>query len=125
MLPNHTNNQQAEELLRMSLARVIEKHGPESGEAALCQTNLSFLLKSEGRLDEALGFAQDALAARRAVHKGQPGHPMVIVALNNLAEVHRAKGEEAEAVRLQGVILELLGVDPGAGGGPGNGKGTR
>lgn len=104
---------EAEELLRTSLARVVEKHGPESAEAALCLANLSFLLKTASRLDEALSFAQDALAARRAVHKGQADHPAVIVAMNNLAECHRARGEEAEAVRLQDDILRALGVPPG------------
>jgi hypothetical protein len=96
---------------------VVEKHGPESTEAALCSSILSFLLKGEGRLEEALGFAQDALVARRAVHQGREDHPTVIVAMNNLAEVHRAKGQEAEAVRLQNEILRLLGVEEGGGDG--------
>lgn len=103
-------------MLRASLARLVEKCGPESAEAALCLANLSFLLKSEGRLDEALRFAKDALAARRAVHKGTDcSHPSLIVAMHNLAEVHRAKGEEAEAVELQGEILRILQYEPPGG----------
>ena len=113
--PTLTNLLQAEDLLRNTLARVIEKVGRDNEAAATAINNLAYLLKAEGRLDESLDHYKEALEIRKKMY--EIGHPQIIISLNNLAELCYAKGDEASGKAYQSEILEILQgrEEPGAG----------
>lgn len=120
---------EAEEMLRTTLVLVLERTRgkKESPEVATAMNNLGYLLKAEGRWEEARVFYKDALRIRRAIFL--PDHPQVIVSMNNLAELCLIiPGSEAEGKALQEEILGLLSVNesgPGGGGNGYDGKETR
>jgi len=100
---------EAEEMMRTTLALVLERTRgkKESPEVATAMNNLGYLLKAEGRWEEARGFYQDALGIRRALFP--PDHPQVIISLNNLAELCLiTPGLEGEGKALQEEIVGLL-----------------
>jgi tetratricopeptide (TPR) repeat protein len=109
--------EEGEELLRTTLARVIEKKGRESPEVAMALNNLGYLLKAEGRWEEAAGFYEEALALRRSLFPAD--HPQIIISLNNLAELYLSQEppQEDKAKALQEEILGILQGREGGGGG--------
>jgi tetratricopeptide (TPR) repeat protein len=103
---------QAEDLLRSSIAKLKLRPGGRSHEsAATAINNLAFLLKTEGRYDEALDLYTEALEIRTEV-LGEM-HPDTIISKSNLAELYRKMGNEAAALELQREILATLEATPG------------
>ncbi|EWM27724.1 tetratricopeptide repeat family protein [Nannochloropsis gaditana] len=99
---------EAEEMMRTTISRVQEKaRGKASPEVATAMNNLGYLLKEEGRLGESRALYKEALRIRRALYPKE--HPLVIVSLNNLAELCLVTpGLEGEGRALQDEILKLL-----------------
>lgn len=99
---------EAEEMVRTTISRVQEKaRGKASPEVATAMNNLGYLLKQEGRLEESRALYKEALRIRRALYPKE--HPLVIVSLNNLAELCLVTpGLEGEGGALQDEILKLL-----------------
>jgi tetratricopeptide (TPR) repeat protein len=101
----------AEKLYREALARSTPD-APVAVRAALAHRGLGRLLARQGRLGEAEVELRQALALEE--RRNGPAHPRVAAALDDLAEVERLRGHEAEAemvLRRGLAIRERLGPD--------------
>lgn len=76
---------------------------------ALLQNNLGFVLKQQGKFDEAMIFYQDALNTRRQLLKDD--HADIIVSMHNIAELLDAQGQSEAANKLRTDIVSLLDED--------------
>ncbi|CAM9801210.1 unnamed protein product [Sphacelaria rigidula] len=92
--------------LRAALDGLEVAVGEENASTATAMTNLALFLKGEGQFDEAQDLYTRVVRARTVLF-GE-GHVDVIVAMYNLAELHRAAGREAEALKIQDEIITIV-----------------
>ncbi len=97
--------EQAERMLRASLAINRALAGPDSRETADSLNDLGLALIRAGKWGEAEGFHREALRIRRALF-GE-GSPMVAVSLGNIADVLTQRGAYSEAEPLAREALAI------------------
>ncbi len=102
----------AEQLYRRALA-ILDRDPATGREAALARNGLGSVCQSQERLEEAEQHYRAALAQFTAA--AGPNHPQLGHILNNLATLHRRRGEDDEARRLLAhaheLLLQTLGPD--------------
>jgi tetratricopeptide (TPR) repeat protein len=103
---------EAERLYRRALT-ILDADPATGREAALAQNGLGSACQSQQRLDEAEEHYRAALAQFTAA--AGPDHPQLGHILNNLATLHRRRGEDDQARRLlaqaHALLLRTLGAD--------------
>ncbi len=65
-----------------------------------------------GKLDQAVGFYEQALAALKA--KSGPDHPSTFIGMANLAAAYQAAGKPDQAIALTEQILPIMKAGPGS-----------
>jgi tetratricopeptide (TPR) repeat protein len=102
----------AEQLYRRALT-ILDRNPTAGREAALARNGLGSVCQSQERLDEAERHYRAALAQFTAA--AGPDHPQRGHILNNLATLHRRRGEDDEArlllTRAHKLLLRTLGPD--------------
>jgi len=99
---------EAETLLLNSIALLRSSAGFRHASTGTAINNLGFLLKEMKEYKRADAAYVEALDIRKEI-LGE-NHPDTITAMNNLAECKRAAGDENGALKIQGEILQILGV---------------
>ena len=104
--------QEAEALLRRSLAAREKAAGPEDAGLGPILGNLGLLCRTEGRFQEAEQLYRRSLESRQK--SLGPEHPSVAISLNNLAELYQLQGNyrEAEALYKQAVEIREKALAP-------------
>jgi tetratricopeptide (TPR) repeat protein len=85
----------AEATLRQALAALQRYHSPDSHATLDCLSSLAFLLRQQGRLDEADPIMSSALEGSRRVLG--PSHPKTILVQNNYAALFMNRAAVAQA----------------------------
>lgn len=85
----------AEATLRQALTALQRYHSPDSHTTLECLSSLAFLLRQQGRLDEADPIMSSALEGSRRVLG--PSHPRTILVQNNYAALFMNRAAVAQA----------------------------
>lgn len=104
--------EEAEALLRSTIATLEATFGPENHELAVALNNLAAILYRRGDLDQAEALYHQALETKRAL-LGQ-GAPELGATMQNLAMVLRAQGQPdlAEALYREALTVMRGGLEP-------------